>query len=217
MRIIVSEVYREEFEVFISEYQQFCTGIIDLVVDNVPIEKLKTYCRRKHPDVMPRLTDTVSSSDIMRRIVNKCSITNIIPLKEVIQYCNITVKGIGMIKVYQYSLDKYLSKLRARYLSGSSKDINAEEIIFILDWTPNDTSFRHIKRLLYEAFHHLHKNIIVQDTGKKNLHLLIIYHNTVTHSIAACLVLRYNSLFSVLHTHTHTHNCVSISLLLYVV
>ena len=174
MIINVSEAYREEFEVFISKYQQLCDRIMDLVVDNVPIEKLNTYCIRKHPDIMRRLTDTVSSNDIMRKILNKCSITYITPLKEVIQNCNIT-GGRGIIEVYQPSLDEYLSKLRARYLLGSSKDIvNAETIIFILDWTPDDASFPSIKRLLYEAFHHLDKKIIVQATGKKNLHVIIV-------------------------------------------
>ena len=172
MRINVSEAYREEFEVFISEYQKLCDTLTDLVIDNVPIEKLNTYCIRKQPDVMLRLTDTASSSDIMRGIVDKCSITNITPLKEVTQHCYRT-RGIEMIEDYQRSLDEYLSKLRARYLLGSSKDIvNAEEIIFILDWTLDDTSFYSIRRLLYKAFHHLNKNIIVQDTGKKVLHVL---------------------------------------------
>ena len=179
MRINISESYREKFEEFISEYQKYCDRIIDLVVDNVPTEKLNTYCRRYHPDVMSRLTDTVSSCDIMRRILKKCSITNITPLKEVIQHYSIT-KGIvmtghqfqylgqRMIEEYQRSLDEYLSTLRVRYLLGLSKDIvNAEEIIFILDWTPDDTSFLSIRRLLYKAFHHLDKKIIVQDTGKK--------------------------------------------------
>ena len=168
MRINVSVAYREEFEVFISEYQKFCDRIIDLVVKTVSIEKLKTYCRRKHPDVMLRLTDTASSSDIMRGVVNKCSITNITPLKEIMQYCNITDRK-RMIEDYHRSLDKYFFKLRARYLLGSSKDsVNAKTIIFILDWTPHDTSFPHIKRLLYEAFYYLDKKIIVPDTGKKN-------------------------------------------------
>ena len=193
MRINVSEAYREEFEVFISKYLKLCDRIIGLAVYNVPFDELNTYCIRKHPDVMLRLTGTVSSSDIMREIVNKCSITNITPLEEVIQYCNITggigtivhyrpSLGEGMIEDYQRSLDEYLSKLRARYLLGSSKDIAiAEEIIFILDWTPDDTSFLHIKRLLYKVFHYLDKRIIVQATGKEILHLLNIYHNyTVT-------------------------------------
>ena len=168
MRINVSEAYREEFEVFISEYQKFCNALIDLVAGNAPVEKLKAYCTCNHPDVMLRLTGTASSSDIMRGIVDKCSITNITPLKEVTQHCYKT-RGIEMIEDYQRSLDEYLSKLRARYLLGSSKDIvNAEEIIFILHWTPDDTSFPRIKRLLYEAFYHLDKRIIlVQDTGKK--------------------------------------------------
>ena len=102
-------------------------------------------------------------------------------------YCNITDEGIdiemivdyqpslgeGMIRDYQHSLDEYLSKLRARYLFGSSKDIlNAERIIFILDWTPDEASFPHIKRLLYEAFIDLNKYITVQTTGKKILYLL---------------------------------------------
>ena len=179
MRINVSEAYREEFEVFISKYHNFCDGIIDLVVDKVSVDELNTYCIRKHPDVMLRLTDTVSSSDIMRGIVNKCSITCITPLREVMQHCNVTSRirmiedyqfslGGRMIKDYKHSLDEYLSKLRARYLLGSSKDIvNAETIIFILDWTPDDTSFFSIRCLLYEAFHYLDKKIIVQATGKK--------------------------------------------------
>ena len=224
MRINVSEAYREEFEVFISKYQQFCDRMIDLMVDNVPFEKLKTYCIRYHPDVMSRLADTVSSSDIMRGIVdNTCSITNITPLEDVIQYYYITDRR-GMIEGYQRSLDKYLSKLRVRYLLGSSKDIvNAKTIIFILDWTPDDTSFPHIKRLLYEAFYHLDKRIIVQDTGKKILHLLHIYYNyTVTtvpllHVSCYAWLLQFGSLFPVLHTHAHTHNRVSNSLLLHVV
>ena len=178
MRINVSEAYREEFEVFISKYQQFCDRMIDLVVDNVPVEMLITYCRRKHPGVMWKLTVTVSASEIMRGIVdNTCSITNITPLVEVIWHYYIT-DGERMIRDYQRSLDEYLSKLRVRYLFGSSKDIfNAETIIFILDWTPDDTSFPHIKRLLYEAVYHLNKRIVVQDTGKKILHLLHIYYN----------------------------------------
>ena len=174
MRINVSEAYREEFEVFISEYQKLCGGIIDLVVKTVPIEELNTYCRRKHPDVMSRLTDTVSSSDIMRGVVNKCRITNITPLKEVIQHCIITVEGIEMIEHYQHSLDRYLLKLRVRYLLGSSKDIfNAETIIFILDWTPDEASFLGIKRLLYKAFIDLNKNIIAVQAadGKNILHI----------------------------------------------
>ena len=192
MRINVSEAYREEFEVFISEYQKFCDRMIELVVDKVSVEKLNTYCTCKHPDVMRRLTDTASSSDIMRGIVDKCSITNITPLREVMQHYGITdrermIKGYqssfikeGILQSYQRSLDEYLLKLRARYLLGSSKDIvNAETIIFILDWTPDDTSFPHIKRLLYETFHHLDKRIIVQATGKKILHLLNIYHNII--------------------------------------
>ena len=200
MRINVSEAYREEFEVFISKYQQLCDSIIDLVVDNVPVEKLNTYCRRNHPDVTRRLTDTASSSDIMRGIVNKCSITNITPLKGVVRHYYIT-GGIGMIVDYQRSLNEYLSKLRARYLLGSSKDIvNAETIIFILDWTPDDTSFPHIKRLLYETFHHLDKRIIVQATGKKILHLLNIYHNYTATTVPLLHVSCY-----ITHTHTHTH------------
>ena len=202
MRINVSEAYREEFEVFISEYQELCDALIDLVVETVPIEKLKTYCRRNHPDVMMKLADTVSSRDIMRRILNKCSITNITPLEAVIQHCSITVKRIGMIRDYQHSLDEYVFKLRARYLLGSSIDIvNAETIIFILDWTPGEASFPNINHLLYEAFCHLDKKIIVLDTGKKILHLLYIYHYNVTN----------------VPFFTHTHNCVSTSLLLYVV
>ena len=175
MRINVSEAYREEFEVFISEYHKFCNALIYLVAGNAPIEKLKAYCTCNHPDVMLRLTDTVSSSDIMRGIVDKCSITNITPLKEVTQHCYKT-RGIEMIEDYQRSLDEYLSKLRASLL-GSSKDIvNAEEIILILDWTPDEASFPHIKRLLYKAFGPLHKKIIVvQNTGKKILYLYI-YH-----------------------------------------
>ena len=188
MSINVSEEYREEFEVFISNYQKLCNRIIDLVVKSVPIKKLNTYCsRHTHPDVMPRLTDTVSSSDIIRRISKKCNITNITPLEEVLEHYGITGE---MIRDYQHSLDEYLSKLRVRYLSGSKDIFNAEEIFFILDWTPDDTSFLSISRLLYEAFHYLNKNIIVQANGKKILHLLIIYHNTITHFIAAaCLML----------------------------
>ena len=181
MRINVSETYREEIEVFISKYQKFCDALIDLVVETVPIDELKTYCRHNHPDVMLRLTDTVSSSDIKRRIADKCNITYITPLEKVLEHYGITVEGIRMIQrhqslfeermieVYQRSLDGYLTKLRARYLLGSSKNIvNAETIIFILDWTPDDTSFLSIKRLLYEAFGPLKKNIVVQATdGKK--------------------------------------------------
>ena len=182
MRINVSEAYREEFGVFISKYQKLCDRIIDLVVDEVSVEKLNTYCICKHPDVMRRLTDTVSSSDIMRGIVdNTCSITYITPLREVMEHCGLTdrermikryqrsfIKE-GILQSYQHSLDKYLSKLRARYLLGSSKDVivNAETIIFILDWTPDEASFFSIRCLLYEAFHHLDKKIIVQTTGKK--------------------------------------------------
>ena len=178
MRIYISEAIGREFEVFISEYQKFCVRMIDLVVDGTSVEKLITYCRLKYPDVIPRVTDTVSSRDIIRGIVDKCNITYITnPLKGVVRHYYIT-GGERMIEDYQRSLDEYLSKLRARYLLGSSKDIvNAETIIFILDWTPDDTSFPHIKRLLYEAVYHLNKRIVVQDTGKKILHLLHIYYN----------------------------------------
>ena len=170
MRINVSEAYREEFEVFISKYQKFCDALIDLVVDNVPVDELKAYCRCNHHQ------GTVSSRDIMRGVVSKCSITYITTLEAVVQHCNITVEGIGMIRDYQRSLDEYLFKLRTRYVLGSSKDIvNAKTIIFILDWTPDDTSFSHIKCLLHEAFHHLDKKIIVPDTGRKILHLLNFY------------------------------------------
>ena len=187
MRINISEEYREEFEVFISNYQKFCDRIIDLMVKTVPIDELKTYYRRRHPDVMRRLADTVSSGGIIRRISKKCNITNITPLEEVLEHYGITGE---MIRDYQRSLDEYLSKLRVRYLSGSKDIFNAEEIIFILDCTPDDTSFLSIRRLLYEAFHYLNKNVIVQANGKKILHLLIIYHNAVTHFIAAaCLML----------------------------
>ena len=162
------EAYREEFEVFISKYQMLCNRLFDLVVQTVPIDELKMYCRSRQPDVMLRLTDTVLSSDIMREIVNECSITDITPLEKVIQHCNISVEGIGMIRDYQRSLDEYLLTLRVRHLLGSSKDIlNAETIIFILHWTPDDASFPIIKHLLYKAFHYLN-NIIVQATGKIN-------------------------------------------------
>ena len=196
MRINVSEAYREEFEVFISGYQKFCDRLIDLVVKTVSIETLNTYCRDMHPDVMPRLTGTVSSSYIMRGIIEKCSVTNITPLMEVIQHYRIT-GGERLIEAYQRLLDEYLSKLRVRYLLGSYKDItSADEIIFILVWTPDEASFPHIKQLLYEAFGLLKKNIIVQATtaGKKNSASIII-----------------------IMIHTHLHNHVSISLLLYVV
>ena len=203
MRINVSEAYREEFEVLISKYQKLC----DRIIDNALIYELNTcaYCGRRHPDVMQRLTGAVSSSDIMRGVVNQCSITNITPLKEVTQHCYKT-RGIEMIEDYQHSLDEYLSKLRARYLLGSSKDIvNAEEIILILDWTPDEASFPNIKRLLYKAFGPLNKKIIlVQDTGKKILHLYI-YHND------------YCIMYYEKCSHTHTHTRVSISLLVYVV
>ena len=170
MRINVSEAYREEFEVLISKYQKLCDRMIDLVVDNVPIDKLITYCRRNHPDVMSRLTGTVLSSDIMKEIVFKCSVTYIAPLEDVMKHCYITA-GERMIEDYQRSLDEYLSKLRARYLFELSKDMfNAETIIFILDWTPDEASFPNIRHLLYEAFYYLNKNIIVVQAtdGKKN-------------------------------------------------
>ena len=144
------------------------------MVETVSIDELITYCRHKHPDVLRRLTDPVSSSDTMIRIVEKCIVTNITPLAEVIQHFHI-IEGNEMIIDYQRSLDKYLLKLRARYLLGSSKDIvNAEEIICILDWTPDDTSFPSIKRLLYKAFHYLNKNVIVQDTGKINFAFIYV-------------------------------------------
>ena len=211
MRINVSEAYREEFEVFISKYQQFRDRVIDLVHKTVPIEKLKTYCRRKHPGVMWKLTVTVSASDIMRGIVdNTCSITNITPLKEVIQHYDITDRE-RLIRDYKRSLDDYLSKLRVRYFLGSSKDIvNAETIIFILDWTPDDTSFPHIKRLLYKAFGLFNKNIIVvKDTGKKILHLLNIYHNTVTFQLLHISCYGYFNLILCFqfYSHTHTQPC----------
>ena len=178
MRINISEAYREDFEVFISEYQKFCDRVIDLEVKTVPIDKLLAYCRHNHPDV----TGAVLSRDIMKGIVNKGSITNITPLEEVIRYCNITVEGIGMIRDYQCSLNEYVSQLRARYLLGSSKDIvNAEEIIFILDWTPDEASFLSIRRLLYKAFHYLN-NIIVQATGKINFASLF-YHSDVLYYV----------------------------------
>ena len=66
MRINVSEAYREEFEVFITKYQKFCDSVIVLVVDNIPVDELITYCRHRQPDVMLSLTDTASSSDIMK-------------------------------------------------------------------------------------------------------------------------------------------------------
>ena len=172
MRINVSEAYREEFEVFISKYQKLCNRIFDLVVKTVPINKLFTYCRRNHPDVTPWLTGAVLSKDIMKGIVNKCNITNITPLEDVIQHHRIA-GGTGLIRDYQDSLDEYLSKLRTRYLLGSSKDIvNAKTIIFILDWTPDEASFSNIKCLVYEAFGYFNKEIIFQATGKKILHLL---------------------------------------------
>ena len=199
MRINVSEAYKEEFEVFISEYQKLCDRLIDLVVDNVSFDELKTYCSRWYPDVMRRLTGTVRSRDIMRGIINKCSITNITPLEAVIQHCNVT-GGIGMIVDYQFSLgegmigdyqrslDEYLLLLRTRYLlRGSSKDIvNAETIIFILDWKPDD-SFPNIRRLLYKAFIYLNKNIIVVQAtdGKKNyasIKIFIIMMYCMTHT-----------------------------------
>ena len=174
MRINVSEAYREEFEVFISEYQQFCDRVIDLVVETVSIDELITYCRHKHPDVLRRLTDPVSSSDTMIGIIEKCIVTNITPLGEVMQHFHI-IEGNKMIVDYQRSLDKYLLKLRARYLLGSSKDIvNAETIIFILDCTPDEASFSSIRHLLYKAFHYLNKNVIVQDTGKINFAFIYV-------------------------------------------
>ena len=222
MRINVSEAYREEFKVFISKYQKLCSRLTDLVVETVPIDELRTYCRYNHPDVMMRLADTVSSSYIIRRISNKCNITDITPLKKVLEHYGIT-GGIGMIQGhqslleermiedYQRSLDEYLSKLRARYLSGSSKDIvNAETIIFILNWTPDDTSFPHIKRLLYKAFGLFNKNIIVvKDTGKKILHLLNIYHNTVTFQLLHISCYGYFNLILCFqfYSHTHTQPC----------
>ena len=223
MRINVSEAYREEFEVFISEYRKFCDSIIDLVVKTVPINKLFAYCRRNHPDVTPWLTGAVLSRDIMKGILEKCSITNITPLVKVIQHCNITVEGKGMIEEYQRSLNEYLLKLRVRYLLGSSKDIvNAKTIIFILDWTPDEASFPHINRLLYETFYHLDKKIIVQDIGKKILHLLNYYNYTAT--TVPLLHVSCYGYFNLIHcfqfyTHinTHTYTCVSISLLFYVV
>ena len=113
MRINVREVYREEFEIFISKYHKFCDALIDLVVDKVPIDELHTYYRRNYPDVMLRLTHTVLS---MRGILrNMCSITNISPLKDVIQHYDIRAVGMSMIGDYQCSLDEYLSELRAKY------------------------------------------------------------------------------------------------------
>ena len=167
MRINVCEAYRENFEVFISEYQKLCDKIVNLVVENAPTDELNTYCRHNHPDVIMKLTDTVSSSDVMKGIANKCSVTYITPLEDIIEHYNIT-GGIVMIQKYQQSLDKYLSKLRFTYLSGSSKDIfNAETIIFILDWAPDEASFLSIRHLLYKAFIDLNKRIIFQDTGEK--------------------------------------------------
>ena len=186
MRINVSEAYREEFEVFISKYQELCDRMIDLVVEKVSINELKSYCRSNHLDVMVRLTDTASSRDIMRGIVdNTCSITYITPLEDVIQYY--ITSRIEMIEYYQCSLDDYLSNLRFRYLLGSSKDIvNAETIIFILDWKPDD-SFPNIRRLLYKAFIYLSKNIIVVQAtdGKKNyasIKIFIIMMYCMTHT-----------------------------------
>ena len=222
MRINISEAYREEFEVFISKYQKLCDRIIDLVVDNVPIDELNAYCRRRYPDVMLRLTGAVSSSYIMRGIVEKCSIVYIIPLKGVIDHYYITA-GEKMIEDYQCLLDETLSKLRVRYLLGSSKDIfNAQEIIFILDWMCDAASFPNYKRLLHKAFiHHLNKRIIVQATGKKILHLFIYcntFHCCMSHAIATSIQLFVSS-FAHMHAHTHTHTsisaCVIISLLLY--
>ena len=217
MRINVSEAYREEFEVFISEYQKLCDTIIDLVVDGTSVEKLITYCRFKHPDVMPRVTDTASSRDIIRGIVDKCSITNITnPLKGVVRHYYIT-GGERMIEDYQHSLDEYLLKLRARYLLGSPKDIfNAETIIFILDWTPDDTSSPHIKHLLYEVVGPLNKKIIVQATGKKILYLLNIYYNNTVITVPLLHVSCYGYFNLVhcfqfyTHTHTHTHTPASV-------
>ena len=126
---------------------------------------------------MPSLIGTVLSSDIMRGIVNQCSITNVTPLKDVMQQYNIT-GGERLIEDYQCSLVKYLLKLRVRYLFGSSKDIlNAETIIFILDWTPDDTSFLSIRHLLYKTFIDLDKMIIFQATGKKNFAFLKYFIN----------------------------------------
>ena len=177
MRINISEAYRVEFEVLISKYQKLCVRVIDLVHKTISSGPLKTYSRHNHPDVMRRLTGAVLSSDIMIEIVNKCSITNITPLEAVIRHY-IIIDGMGMIEDYQHSLDEYLPKLRARYLLGSSKDIvNAETIIFSLDWTPGDVLFPHIRRLLYEAFIYLNKRIIFQDTGKKNFASLKYFIN----------------------------------------
>ena len=215
MRINVIEAYREEFEVFISKYQKLCNRIFDLVVKTVPINKLFAYCRRKHPDVAPWLTGAVLSRDIVKGIVNKCNITNITPLEDFIQHHRIT-GGTGLIRDYQDSLDEYLSKLRTRYLLGPYKDIvNADTIIFILDWIPDDTSFLHIKRLLYEAFHHLNKRIIVHATGKKNFHLLNIFHNYTATTVPLLHVSCYG--YFIISSLSHTHNRVSTSLLLDVV
>ena len=208
MRINVRKVYRGKFEVFISEYQEFCDRIIDLVVDNVPIDELDTYCRRNYyqdEDVTLSLTCTVSS--MRGNLRNIFSITNISRLEDVIKHYDIT-KGIEMIEDYQRLLDRYLSELRVRCLSGSSKDIvNAKTIVFILDWASDDTPFFSIKRLLYKAFIYLNKNIILaKDTGKKILHLLNIYHNTVAFQLLHVSCYGYfNLIFVSSFTHTHTH------------
>ena len=171
MRINVSETYREEFEVFINEYQKFCDRMIELVVETVTIDEIYTYCIRNHPDVIMRLTDTVSSSDMMRGIANNCSITNIAPLGNVMQVYYIT-EGKPMIKDYLNLLDEFLSTLRSRYLLGSFKDIfNAETIIFDLDWTPDRSSLINIKQLFYKGLDCLKKKITVEanesSSGKK--------------------------------------------------
>ena len=70
-------------------------------------------------------------------------------------------------------------------------------------WKSRDRLSKIILDLIYEALPYLGKEIIVSDTGKKILHLLIItilYNNNVP-------------FFTHAHTHTHTHTRVSISLI----
>ncbi|XP_019860601.1 PREDICTED: uncharacterized protein LOC109588940 isoform X2 [Amphimedon queenslandica] len=170
VEVIVHPGYEAEFDRMEHKLGTLIHNIVPLIEAAIPsVNDLKTYIRRCHRDLKPRLKDANSFDDVMEVIEDECSITNVALLETIVNKYSIQ-DARDMILAYQTHLDEFcenkLTMFCDRQLKRlSSSLLTCETIKFVLKWNPSEHSLSSIRALLWKTFKDNQVEVVVIKEG----------------------------------------------------
>ena len=165
------------------------------IVKNKPVslDDMK-YFLSFFPELRNDVEAAESLNDAMRVVSDHTSLINTNVLEAVAKQFNLQ-DATNLIEEFNRSIDEFCETIRTQHIYGREfmeylhKNINPEEVVFVLEWKGDRTTLSDIQSLLRKAFHNKARHVMIKVVNEGNSIIVSCYISIHPYSIhSTCFI-----------------------------